>query len=342
MLSQRPDRIKLKGQLNFGNHDHSGYVVMGASGQTHGGAAGGGLKFLIVDDDAFYAMQLREQIFKACGRNSVVHQVTSIDSALEQLSSHNFDVCFLSYVLAEGQGLRDPKVSRFPKLMTAMIFIAENPSKKAALQALSFGAKDFVVKSSVSDFEVAKSVSYALYWKCREIELEAAIMRDQVTGLNNTPMFDEHLRHSLELAKRNREKVGLLMIGLTDMDPVMEDYGAEVGSKLLKQVGERISAKVRSTDVIARVSNIEFAAILSKVSSPGVVKTLSGSIASTISERPYEIDGYTLKINASVGASTFPDDGDNLEDLKSFAQDSLGELIARKEDADAFRPFNYY
>ncbi|MCW8915934.1 MAG: diguanylate cyclase [Magnetovibrio sp.] len=315
---------------------------MATSSQLHGGAVGSGLKFLIVDDDAYYARQLREQIFRACGRNSKVHQVSTIDSALQELNAHNFDVCFLSYALAESQGLQDPKVARFPKLMTAMIFVAENPSKKAALQALSFGAKDFLVKSSMSDFDVAKSVSYTLYWKCREIELEAAIMRDQVTGLNNTPMFDEHLRHSLELARRNREKVGLLMIGLTDMEPVEEDYGVEVSGKLLKQVGERISAKVRSTDVVARVSNREFAAILSKVSSSGVVKTLSGSIASAISERPYEIDGYALKISATVGASTFPDDGDNIEDLKSFAKDSLVDLIARKEDANAFRPFNYY
>ena len=317
---------------------------MGVQGQTSGSSVSGtGLKFLIVDDDAFYADQLRRQLVTACGVSSTVYVSDTVEQAHEMLKRHNFDVCMLSYELAERVGLDRPEIARMPNLMTALIFLGERPSKAAALRGLSFGAKDFVVKSHMSDFDVAKSVSYALYWKCREIELEAKIMRDQVTGLSSTPMFDEHLRHSIELARRNREKVGLLMVGLEGMDVVQEDYGAKVGDQVLKQVGERISTKVRATDVVARVNDHEFAAIMTKVASPKVVRALSGKMAEAIASKPYQVNGYTLKISASVGSSTFPDDGETLETLKSFAQNTLIQAQARKhKDSEVFRPFAYY
>lgn len=317
---------------------------MGVQTQSSSSSVSGtGLKFLIVDDDAFYADQLRHQVVKACGVSSSVYVSETIEQAHEMLKRHNFDVCMLSYALAEEAGLDSPEIKRMPKLMTALIFVADRPSKTAALRALSFGAKDFIVKSHMSAFDVAKSVSYALYWKCREIELEAKIMRDQVTGLSNTPMFDEHLRHSLELAKRNREKVGLLMIGIEGMDAVQEDYGSQVGDQVLKQVGERMSTKVRATDVIARVNDQEFAAILTKVASPKVVNALSVKMADVIASKPYQVDGYTLKIGASVGASTFPDEGETLETLKSYAEKTLTQAQARKKrDNEVFRPFAYY
>ena len=304
---------------------------------------GNGLKFLIVDDDAFYADQLRRQVVAACGVSSTVYVSETIEMAHQMLKRHNFDVCMLSYALAEQAGLNSPEIVRMPKLMTALIFIAERPSKSAALRALSFGAKDFIVKSHMSDFDVAKSVSYALYWKCREIELEAKIMRDQVTGLSNTPMFDEHLRHSLELARRNREKVGLLMIGIEGMDAVQEDYGSKVGDQVLRPVGERSSTKVRATDVVARMNDREFATIWTTVASPKVVTALSKKMSGVIAAKPYQVNGYTLKIGASVGASTFPDDGETLETLKSYAEKTLNLAQARqKEDSQIVRPFAYY
>ncbi|MEG3617944.1 diguanylate cyclase [Magnetovibrio sp. PR-2] len=317
---------------------------MGVQSKPSGkSVSGNGLKFLIVDDDAYYADQMRHQVVKACGTSSTVYVSETIEMAQHMLERHSFDVCLLSYALAEDVGLDSPVIARMPKLMTALIFIADRPCKTAALRALSFGAKDFIVKSHMSDFDVAKSVSYALYWKCREIELEAKIMRDQVTGLSTTPMFDEHLRQSLALAKRNREKVGVLMIGIEGMDAVQEDYGAKVGDMVLRQVGERISTQVRGTDVVARVNDHEFAAILTKVASPKVVNVLSGKMAGLISSKPYKVNGYTLKIGASVGASTFPDDSETLETLKSYAKKTLTQAQSRKtQDKEAFRPFAYY
>lgn len=305
-------------------------------------AARGGLNFLIVDEDAYYANQLKQLIYRACGQRDGVHVVGTVDDALHNLERHNYDVCFMDFGMADCIGLHTDPIAHLGKTLTAMIFVSEKPSKESALRALNAGAKDFLLKSNVSDFDIAKSVSYALFWKYREIEMEAHAVRDNVTGLGNVPLFDEHLRHALQLAKRGKEKVGLLMIGLNGMEPVHEDYGDEVSDELLKQVAQRISNKVRTTDVVARLNDHEFGAILSKVASPAVVSTISASLRGVISEKPYSIDGYTLKIGASVGCSTYPDEGESLEELKGQAREALVVKQTRQSVRGEPKSFSYY
>jgi len=304
--------------------------------------ASGGLRFLIVDDDAYYADQFKQRIFNACAQQSGVHVVSTVGDALTKLDECNFDVCFLDFGLADRIGLRTDKIARLRKLLTAMIFVSEKPNKEAAMRALNIGAKDFLIKSNVSDFDIAKSISYALYWKYCEIELEAEVVRDKITGLGTVPLFDEHFQHALQLAKRGKEKVGLLMIGLNGMEPVQEDYGDQVSGALLKQVAERIAGAVRSTDIVARLNDNQFGTILSKVASPAVVKTISSTVTGVISNKPYNINGYALKIGATVGTSTYPDDGETLKELKVRADHVLAGKKMKQQQRMPFRPLNYY
>lgn len=301
-----------------------------------------GLTFLIVDDDEYYAKQLSYLVLKASGQSEGVRLVATVEDALAWVENHATDVCFLDFSLLEKAGLETENMARLANKMPALVFFAETPCKSSALRALSFGAKDFLIKSNVSEFDIAKSIAYALYWKLREIEMEAHAVRDNVTGLGNVPLFDEHLRHALEVAKRGKERVGLLMIGVEGMKAVHEDYGNDVSDELLKQVGERISTKVRSSDVVARLDGDQFGAVLTKVASPAVVKTISGSLTEALSVKPYNINGYALKVGATIGESTYPDDGDDLDALKDTARQAIAAKQIKRKQQTTRRPYDYY
>ena len=303
---------------------------------------GGGLKCLIVDDDQDFTELLKELVFKGCAQEGGVEVVASVEEAVNMLEDRGFDVCFLNFDMANRFGFHTEALSRLGKTFTALVFVSDQPSKKSALRALNLGAKDFLVKSRITSFDIAKSISYALFWKYREIEMEAAAVRDHVTGLGNVPLFDEHLRHALEVAKRGKEKVGLLMIGLTGMEPVYEDYGDEVSDQLLKQVGERIAGKLRTTDVVARLSGHEFGAVLVKVANSSVVDTITGSLTGVIADKPYSVNGYMLKIGASIGSSTYPDGAGTLNELKVVAQDMLTDKQVKKQETAVHHSFSYY
>lgn len=317
-------------------------VTMSVQGRSPGDYPKEGLKFLIVDDDEYYANQLKSLVLNSIGQHGDVSVVNSVAAAIHSLNHHHYDVCFLDFGLADQVGLQTECIARLSNLMTAMIFTSKKPSKNAALRGLNFGAKDFLLKSHVAGFDVVKGISYALYWKYREIELEAQIVQNQIEENGQIPLFNEHLRHTLEVAKRGKEKVGLMMIGLIGMDPIMEDYGIEVSSQLLKQVGERVSQKVRASDVVARIGDRQFGAILCKVAKPTIVDTISGTVKSAISSRPYNINGYSLKIDASIGTSTFPDDGLTMDVLMENAQKALVSKISQAHSVNFNRPYNYY
>lgn len=303
----------------------------------------GGLKVLIVDDDLDFADALKQLVYTGCAQNGGVVVVASIEAAAEQLDAHMFDVCLLDFEMAERYGFKREILARFARILTAMVFLSDKPSKASALRALSFGGKDFLVKSRISSFDIAKSVSYALFWKYKEIEVEAAAVHDQVTGLGTVPLFDEHLRHALEIAKRGKEKVGLLMIGLTGMEPVLEDYSEQVSDALLKQVGERIVGKLRTSDVVGRLSEHQFGAILVNVQTNAIVQSISGAVTGALVNKPYKVNGYTLKIGANVGAAMFPDQAPSFDDLKEFADNALAEKVMKQNNpALKGRPFGYY
>jgi len=300
------------------------------------------LTCLVVDDDADFAMRFTDLVLEGCAQSEGVHVVGTIDAASAYLNEHRIDICFLDYDLLAAKGFSAPRFSDWRAMMTAFIFLAEAPHRDAALKALSFGAKDFLAKENLSKFVVAKAISYALFWKYRELELEAIALRDNLTGLRNKPLFEEHLHHTLDVARRGKEKVGLLMIGIEGVEPVKEDYGDQVANDLLKQVARRISTSLRTSDVVARLSEYEFGAVLGKVETGSVVNKISGMISGNISNKPYEVGGYSLKINAIVGDTVYPDDASSPDGLMTLANKKKDDKKNAKSREIGWRPVGYF
>lgn len=306
------------------------------------GGARAGLSYLIVDDSADFVASFQALVLESCSQVGGVSTVTTIIEAADALREERFDICFIDYDLVAAEGFNDPKFVDWRSLTTAFIFLSKSPHRDAALKALGFGAKDFLVKDTISTFAVAKAVAYALFWKYRELELEAIALRDNLTGLKNKPLFEEHLRHTLDVARRGKEKVGLLMIGLDGVEPVKEDYGDQVASELLKQVAVRISNGLRSSDVVARLGEYEFGAVLVKVDSPAIVNKISGAIASKVSDKPYEVNGYSLKISADVGDTTYPEDASSPEGLLTLADKKKEDKKVARYKKVGWRPLSYF
>lgn len=304
--------------------------------------SGVGLTYLIVDNDADFVASFSALVLESCSQQSGVSVVGTVDEACELLREERFDICFLDYDLVASEGFSDPKFVDWRAMTTAFIFLSKSSHRDAALKALSFGGKDFLVKDTVSTFTVAKAVSYALFWKYRELELEAIALRDNLTGLKNKPLFEEHLRHTLDVARRGKEKVGLLMIDVDGVDPVKEDYGDQVAAELLKQVAMRISNGLRSSDVVARLSEYEFGAVLVKVESPAIVHKISGALTGAVSNKPYDVSGHSLKIKADIGASTYPEDASSPEGMLSLAEKKKEDKKGKRGKKVGWRSLSYF
>jgi diguanylate cyclase (GGDEF)-like protein len=136
-------------------------------------------------------------------------------------------------------------------------------------------------------------------------------LHDSLTGLANRARLTARVHEAVE---RDRRPCTLLYIDLDEFKPVNDELGHDVGDQLLIAVGDRLSRCTRSGDVVGRLGGDEFAVVLDP-------DAPAGPVAARIEEmlaQPFEIDGRSVHVRASIGRASFPDDaGDAAELLRA-------------------------
>lgn len=155
---------------------------------------------------------------------------------------------------------------------------------------------------------------------------------DSLTGLPNRWNFTTNLARLLQRADIDQQQVGLLYIDLDNFKQVNDNYGHQVGDKLLCAVSERLKEAIRPTDVIinaqsgeiARLGGDEFVVILN-----GLTSSINASIVAErilgVFEGGLEIAETTHPVFASIGIAVFPDDATTPDDLLHHADLAMYE-----------------
>jgi diguanylate cyclase (GGDEF)-like protein len=137
---------------------------------------------------------------------------------------------------------------------------------------------------------------------------------DPLTGLINRFMFSDRLQNAISRARRDGGLVSLMFLDLDEFKAVNDRFGHTTGDELLQQVAERLQAAVRESDTVARIGGDEFTIVLEgsqRVEDAGHVAT---KILRALGV-PYEVDGHTLHITASIGIALYPVDGEDADSL---------------------------
>ncbi|MCB1549390.1 MAG: diguanylate cyclase, partial [Hyphomicrobiaceae bacterium] len=136
--------------------------------------------------------------------------------------------------------------------------------------------------------------------RCRaEQRIQHMALHDALTGLPNRLVLRRRLLAALHSA-HSGDAVALHCIDLDRFKLVNDTYGHGVGDKLLKIVGERLRASVRTTDTVARLGGDEFAIVQPGVRRQSDAATLAERIIARLSE-PMRIDEKIIDIGASIG-----------------------------------------
>jgi diguanylate cyclase (GGDEF)-like protein len=123
-------------------------------------------------------------------------------------------------------------------------------------------------------------------------------LRDPVTGLGNRRAFDDRIYLDTQT---EAEAGALLMIDVDKFKLVNDTHGHDTGDRLLRLVGQAITASIRPQDFAARIGGDEFAAIL----------RLAGlEAAQEIAERIRRTIAATadLPVTVSIGAAPLDHD----------------------------------
>ncbi|MDN3645894.1 EAL domain-containing protein [Pontixanthobacter aestiaquae] len=137
---------------------------------------------------------------------------------------------------------------------------------------------------------------------------------DTLTGLPNRLMLNEALRDAMLYAKQWRTRCAFLMLDLDRFKAVNDSLGHQVGDKMLAKVSERLKELMGENAICGRLGGDEFGIVIRDASAKGSVDALARRIIESLSQ-PYDIDGNTLYVGASVGSAVGPRDGKTVEEL---------------------------
>ena len=141
--------------------------------------------------------------------------------------------------------------------------------------------------------------------------------RDPLTGLLNRAGFE--LRVECGRVCAEGSQMALLYIDLDHFKPVNDSLGHGAGDQLLQVFGQRLIQAVRNTDVVARLGGDEFAILLCQVRDLSAARAVADKVLAAAA-RPFDIDGRSVQVGASVGLA-----------MVDPRQHGLDELMARAD-----------
>jgi diguanylate cyclase len=155
----------------------------------------------------------------------------------------------------------------------------------------------------------------------KDIATEASL-HDRLTGLPNRALFYDRLEHGLEQAKRHGWNLAVMFLDLDKFKQINDEYGHDIGDKVLLTIANRLKQNTRSNDTICRFGGDEFLYLLIEVKNEHEVLKIIKKLIKTI-ELPCDDIGPNLIVKASIGISLFPKNADNLEDLIKYADEAM-------------------
>ena len=144
--------------------------------------------------------------------------------------------------------------------------------------------------------------------KRSQAQIEFLAHHDALTELPNRSLFKTRFQQELAGAARRGEKLAVMCLDLDRFKDINDTLGHGAGDMLLRQVAERLSACIRETDVVARLSGDEFAILQVGIAQPSGATRLAARIHQVLAE-PVNLDGNETPVGVSIGISIFPDDG---------------------------------
>ncbi|MCX7067755.1 MAG: EAL domain-containing protein [Methylococcales bacterium] len=174
--------------------------------------------------------------------------------------------------------------------------------------------------------------------KTAEENIKQLAFYDVLTNLPNRRALSERMKYSISLARRDNKQMAVLMLDLDKFKPVNDNFGHAAGDQLLKQVAQRIKARLRDADMVARLGGDEFIILLDEISLHANVERVAKDIIETLAHPFIVTKNDTVQIGVSIGISLYPQHGDNPETLIDNADAAL--YLAKKQGRGCFAYFS--
>ena len=171
-------------------------------------------------------------------------------------------------------------------------------------------------------FAVSYLAKYLL--KSRDFEHQYKLATtDGLTELYNRRYFQDTLKKQIEMSKRYEHEFSLIILDIDFFKKFNDTYGHQVGDAVLKTVANILKRNTRATDYACRYGGEEMSIILPQTSKKEALINAE-RICHEVAKTPLKTaNNAVCHITISLGVSTFPEDGETVQEIIEFADKAL-------------------
>jgi diguanylate cyclase len=114
----------------------------------------------------------------------------------------------------------------------------------------------------------------------------------------------------------------VLFLDLDGFKHINDSLGHTVGDKVLQSIAGRLVAAVRHSDTVSRQGGDEFVVLLSEIKNARDAAITAKKMLASLTV-PHSVAQHHLHVTASIGLTTFPDDGEDAETLIKNADTAM-------------------
>jgi diguanylate cyclase len=163
----------------------------------------------------------------------------------------------------------------------------------------------------------------------KAVESHAHAMTDELTALPNRRSLATALTAlsgsalgDPDAAIKTSARKALLLVHVSAVDEVNDSLGRRLGDELLRHIANRLAGAVRRDDLLARVSEDEFAILLAEGSDLIGANVQAGRLFDALGDA-FALDPVTVQVDARIAIALCPDHCDHPQDLLSRAETAI-------------------
>jgi diguanylate cyclase (GGDEF)-like protein len=280
------------------------------------------IKVLLVETSEADARQAREMIAQAGEGDIQVTHVEKLSTALRRLNRESFDAILLHGDLLDSHGLDLLELLQAALARMPIVMLADRIDAGKERRAIQRGVQDVIIKKQWTAEQLVRSVRYAVDRKQAEQHLSYLAQYDPLTALANRALFRDRLVHALASAKRKKQELGIVLLGLDRFKSLADTLGSDGCDTLLKETANRLKQCTREVDTVARLVGDEFTCLLEGINCRADMEIVSKRVLASLST-PFAVKGQEVTVTASLGLAVYPLDGQQADELLQQAQNAL-------------------
>jgi diguanylate cyclase (GGDEF)-like protein len=220
------------------------------------------------------------------------------------------------------QGLRDG----LPRAQVVLLAVAVSAGPLVVLPRQPEGRGD--VALALSTLLALLVVVHLVRLVQGRAVLEHRAHHDELTGLANRRLFEEHLALAIAHARRTGGHAAVIFLDLDRFKTVNDSLGHAVGNLLLQAVASRLRAGARAGDTVARLGGDEFVIVVPELRAPEDAEPVAEHLLRTFAE-PFSLNGHRVFVSPSIGVAVYPSGGSDVGELIENADRAMYQAKQR-------------